>query len=281
MNNPQPINDQEPRPVPACDSEALGGNPLEPPALPPPPNSQLPAAAADHEVFWGYTDLCLFVFFALLGMLAGALVVKIEAAVFHFTKAPVWALLPAQMVTYAVLFGGIQLVFRVAYDRPFWRSLGWNATGLAAPRIVMAGMTTAMTVILAGSLIHLPGGANPMTELLQGRVAFVLMAAFGVGVAPLCEELAFRGFLQPLLVRSLGAVAGILIAGAAFGLLHYQEYGNSWRHALLICGAGVSFGCMRHFTRSTKAAVIMHASYNGLLFLLLSFSFFVERNSHH
>lgn len=273
MNNPQPINEQVPRPLPTYASDAQGGDPVEPAVVPPP--------APEHEVFWGYTDLCLFVFFALLGMLAGGLVVKIESVVFHFTKAPVWALLPAQIVTYAVLFGGIQLVFRVAYDRPFWRSLGWNPPALPVSRIVMAGMTTAMVVILAGSLIHLPGGANPMTELLQGRLAFVLMAVFGVGVAPLCEELAFRGFLQPLLVRSLGAVAGILIAGAGFGLLHYQEYGNSWRHALLICGAGVCFGCMRHFTRSTKAAVIMHASYNSLLFLLLSASFFAERNPHH
>jgi len=117
--------------------------------------------------------------------------------------------------------------------------------------------------------------------LQQGDLALILMTIFGVTLAPLCEELAFRGFLQPLLARSLGAPAGILIAGAAFGLLHFREYGNSWRHALLLTGAGTCFGWMRHRTGSTKASVIMHASYNGLLFLLLAIALFVERIQHH
>jgi len=56
------------------------------------------------------------------------------------------------------------------------------------------------------------------------------------------EELIFRGFLQPLLVRSLGAPAGILATALPFGLLHFQEYGNSWRHVLLISLSGVAFG---------------------------------------
>ena len=85
----------------------------------------------------------------------------------------------------------------------------------------------------------------------------------------MCEELAFRGFLQPLLVRSLGTVPGILAAALPFGLLHFQEYGNSWRHVLLISLAGAAFGWMRHATGSTKAAAIMHASYNAIEFVLL------------
>jgi membrane protease YdiL (CAAX protease family) len=97
----------------------------------------------------------------------------------------------------------------------------------------------------------------------------ILLATFGVTLGPLCEELAFRGFLQPLLVRSLGAVPGILAATIPFGLLHFQEYGNSWRHAVLIALAGASFGWMRHATGSTRAAAIMHASYNALFFFVL------------
>jgi membrane protease YdiL (CAAX protease family) len=83
------------------------------------------------------------------------------------------------------------------------------------------------------------------------------------------EELIFRGFLQPLLVRSLGAVPGILAAAVPFGLLHFSEYGNSWRHAVLISGAGAAFGWMRHATGSTKASTLMHAAYNALFFASL------------
>jgi uncharacterized protein len=99
--------------------------------------------------------------------------------------------------------------------------------------------------------------------------SLALVALFGVTLGPLFEELFFRGFLQPLLVRSLGAAAGILVAAIPFGLLHFQEYGNSWRHVVLISLAGAAFGAMRHFTNSTKASTLMHASYNALFFIAL------------
>ena len=62
---------------------------------------------------------------------------------------------------------------------------------------------------------------------------------------------------------------GILLAAIPFGLLHFPEYGNSWRHALLISGAGVAFGWMRQVTGSTKASTLMHAAYNALFFAAL------------
>ena len=88
-------------------------------------------------------------------------------------------------------------------------------------------------------------------------------------MAPVCEELVFRGFLQPVLVRSLGAVAGILATAVPFGLLHFSEYGNSWRHVLLISLSGVAFGWVRQVTGSTKAAAGMHSAYNAFQFVLL------------
>ncbi len=273
MDSPEPTNESNVR-LPAEPAEALSAAACAPEALPPP--------GPAPEVFWGYADLCLFLFFGVLGLLAGAAVLKIESVVFHFTKAPVAALLPAQMVTYAVLFGGLQLMFHMQYDRPFWSSLGWKPFALPLPYVAAVGASTAVAAMLAGWLIRLPQKENQMSEVLsQGNMAVLLMALFGVAVAPLCEELAFRGLLQPLLSRSFGAPAGILLAGAAFGLLHFREYGDSWRHALVLSGAGACFGWMRHATKSTKASVIMHASYNGLLFLLLAIAMFSERNQHH
>ena len=123
-----------------------------------------------------------------------------------------------------------------------------------------------MGVALLGGVLGTPNTPNAVTDLMADRGSLLLLTIFGVTLGPICEELAFRGFLQPLLVRSLGAAAGIVLAAIPFGMLHYQEYGNSWRHAAIVAAAGAAFGCMRHFTGSTKAAVIMHASYNALFF---------------
>jgi len=232
------------------------------PPLPPPP---------ERYPFWGYSDLLLFAGLAVPSVLAGLAIVKGVMLLLHLHPAARAAeLLPAQFLGYAILFGALLLIFRMQYSRPFWRSLGWTGMRLPFFWIVIAGLATGYAVAaLASTLIRVPESGNPMTRLMEDRGSLVLMAAFGITVGPLCEELAFRGFLQPLLVRSLGAVAGILAAAVPFGLLHYQEYGDSWRHALLIFLAGAAFGVMRHITGSTRASTVMHASYNALFFLAL------------
>ena len=128
------------------------------------------------------------------------------------------------------------------------------------------GLGTSITVGLVSVLTHMPPSSGPLIELMKDRSTLVALALFGTLAAPLFEELAFRGFLQPLLVRSLGAVAGIGLAAALFGALHFSEYGNSWRSALIVGISGVSFGCIRHFSGSTRAAVIAHAAFNALPF---------------
>jgi membrane protease YdiL (CAAX protease family) len=108
-----------------------------------------------------------------------------------------------------------------------------------------------------------------MTKLLHSPGAIIPIAIFGVTVAPVVEELVFRGFLQPLLKRDVGTVAAIIAANIPFGILHFSEYGNSWRHVVVITLAGVAFGWMRHASGSTRASALMHAAYNGLFFYAL------------
>jgi len=235
------------------------------PEIPPPPT-----APPERDPFWGYSDLLWFVGLAIPSMLAGEAAEWLTLALLKWNVASLAArTVPGMFVGYTLLFGSLRVMFRVRYDRPFWRSLGWAPIRLPVLWVVLCGMVTAVLVALASALIHTPTGENPMTQLLETRVDVLVVGALGVTLAPLCEELAFRGFLQPLLARSLGAAPGVLLAALPFGLLHYQEYGNSWRHALIIAVAGAAFGWMRQATGSTKAAVIMHASYNSLFFIAL------------
>lgn len=241
--------------------EAAGEPNLE--AAPPP-------APPRRYPFWGYGDLFLFIGFTLPSLLLGALVVKAVFAVFNISVANrAMELLPAQFAGYGFLFALLWLLFRFQYGEPFWRSLGWVDPPLTAARIVMFGMLLAIAVALASVVLQTPDINSPMKEFLTRRSSVVLLAIFGTTLGPLCEELAFRGFMQPLFVRSLGAIPGILLAAVPFGFLHLQQYGWSWRHGLLITLAGAAFGWVRHATGSTKASVIMHVAYNSMFFLAL------------
>jgi membrane protease YdiL (CAAX protease family) len=243
----------------------------------PPPCELPPEPKPEPYPFWGYSDVLLFAGLVVPCMLAGWALVKGVVAVLHLhASVKVAELLPEQFAGYAFLFGALLLIFRVQYDRPFWSSLAWVTPRLGFLWVVICGLAAAYAVVLVSNLIQVPNTGNPMTEMMQTRMSRILLAVFGTTLGPLCEELAFRGFLQPLLVRSLGAVTGILAAAIPFGLLHYQEYGNSWRHALVISLAGAAFGWMRHATGSTKASTIMHASYNALFF----FAMFSQKASH-
>jgi len=250
-----------------------GQQPFEPLGLPPQPEQQPPSAppiVPPREPFWSYTDLAIFAGLAIPCLLLGVGLVRVFEFVFHIqVRLRTMELLPAQFLGYGLMFAGLMLLFRWQYDRPFWRSLGWTSLRLSPFVIVIAGLVTAFGVSGISLLLKTPTTSNPMTDMLQNRASLILVALFGLTIGPLSEELAFRGLLQPLVVRSLGVAPGILVAAVPFGLLHFQEYGNSWRHAVLISLAGAAFGAMRQVTGSTRASTLMHSSYNALFFLAL------------
>ncbi|MBZ5608638.1 MAG: CPBP family intramembrane metalloprotease [Acidobacteriia bacterium] len=212
------------------------------------------------EPFWDYQDLLLFFGFAIPSLLVTVLVVGNISALRVFGR-PFQGLL-AQLVWYGLVFGVLYGILRSRYGQPFWRSLGWRFPFRGMAIVLFGGPLLAIAIGYAGYLLRTPDIEVPFREMLGNRPTLLLFALFVVILGPLCEELAFRGFMMPLLVRSFGAAAGIIGTGALFGCLHAPEYAWSWRHALLITTAGSVFGWVRYKTGSTAAATVMHAGYN-------------------
>ena len=239
------------------------------PATPEPSASEPPSPQrAETYPFWGYLDLAAFVLIALLGAFLEALLLSPLIKNPHIRL--VYVELPAQFILYAFLLWMLSVIFRRYYGRPFWQSVRWTSPGVSYSVLVGYGIGLAFAVMIASVLLKTPDTDSPMKELLSDKGSALLLALFGTTLGPICEEILFRGFLQPLLVRSLGPALGILLAALPFGLLHLAQYGNSWRHVLLITLAGAAFGWVRHRTGSTKAAAVMHAAYNLVFFMLLA-----------
>jgi membrane protease YdiL (CAAX protease family) len=232
-----------------------------------------PEAAPQRESypFWGYSDLIVFFGLALPCLFLGAIVVKFFVHVFHLRVGSMaLELVPAQFLGYGFLFFTLYLILKFHYHQPFWQSLRWVRTERpSAARSVLYGFLLAFVVVLLGAALRTPDVQTPMKQLLSDRKSILLISIFAITLGPLCEELAFRGFLQPVLVRSFGPAGGIVLAAIPFGLLHLSQYGGSWRHGLLITVAGIGFGCMRYISGSTRAAALMHAGYNCIFFIAL------------
>lgn len=202
----------------------------------------------------------MFLAFAFPALIIAATVVRVIPGARTYGTA--FQGLLAQLIWYLLVFGVLYLMLRTRYDRPFWRSLGWHFPFRGMAVTLFGGPLLAFGIGYVGYILRTPNVPTPFGQMIANRPTFVLFAIFVVIIGPLCEELAFRGFLMPLLIRSFGAAAGIIVTGALFGFLHAPEYAWSWRHVLLITSAGCAFGYVRYKSGSTAASTCMHSAYN-------------------
>ena len=226
-----------------------------------------PSRGREPAPFWQLRDVGVFIGLAIPCFIAGALAMKgIAWAAGVEAKRRALSLIPGQFLGYLLLFLVLGYLFRVAYGQPFWPSLRWVRPLIPAATAAALGCLLALGLALLGAALRIPDTQTPMKDLLVDRTSLLVVLAFGVTLGPLCEELAFRGVIQPVLVRLLGPLPGIMLQALAFGALHIPQYGNSWKHGLLISLAGAAFGLMRHFSTSTAASTWMHCAYNMTLF---------------
>jgi membrane protease YdiL (CAAX protease family) len=228
------------------------------------------------EVFWGWHDFVLFACLTVLSLGVAMLCGMGIRHLFHLSEARMnIVFVIAQFTAYGVAFTCLKLMFRAEYGEPLMASLGWLPTGIDPAKLMLIGLGQAFAIAFIGAFMKVPNPDTPMNRLLADRPTAIVIAILGVTIAPLAEELAFRGLLQPLLIRTVGVVPGILATAMLFGAMHLEQYG-AWQSVVLITLAGVGFGCMRYWTGSTRASALMHAGYNSALFIL----FFAQKAPH-
>lgn len=222
----------------------------------------------DRHPFWNYEEVALFAGAILPSLLISAIIVRVAAAAIPSLLGDQGVqLLLGQLLIYAVLLGSIHLMFWLRHDQPMWSSLGWTLHFKGAWLYLLAAPLLAVGISALGAALNAPLLPNPVETLTDGGVSLAMIAVFAVILGPVFEELVFRGFLFPLFRRSLGTVAGILLAAVLFSLVHGQQYEWSWQILLLLTMAGAVFGIARHRSGSTAASTLMHVGYNLTLFI--------------
>jgi membrane protease YdiL (CAAX protease family) len=223
------------------------------------------------EAFWDYQDLAILLGAGFVSLAASFVALAVFSRFLPFGK-PFQALV-AQLLFYALFLASMYALLKVRYGQPFWISLGWKVPFRGTLIALIGGPFLAITMGYIGHLIRTPDIQLPFHEMLADLPTTILFGVLVVGLGPLFEELTFRGFLMPLLVRSLGPAGGILLTALLFGALHAPEYRWSWQHILLVSLAGAVFGLVRQTTGSTAAATFMHCTYN-----LTQFAAFLIQN---
>ena len=221
-----------------------------------------------REPFWGWMDFAVVIgllvgMIALLFFLGGATMLIFPSL--KTDQAPL--LLPLQLGFYLAIYLAFWFAFHFRYDKPVLSSLGWrrSVSDRTLVLIGLGGLVLSPVVSLVAALAHTPEVHMEALDQLEKQP--VILAMFGimaVSIAPLFEELLFRGFLQPLFTRTFGVVAGILITAVLFGSLHGPEYKMVWQYVAAVSFVGVVLGIVRYRTGSIIPSTVMHACYNAV-----------------
>jgi CAAX protease family protein len=174
----------------------------------------------------------------------------------------------AEAAAYPFVLLFIVVLVRKRARQPFGNAIHWNWPGVSATSFVAMGIVLALVTEGFSRFLPIPK-TLPMDKYFHDAGSAYLMAAFGLTLAPLMEELFFRGLLYPLFRRSFGLVLAVILTAAAFAAIHGTQLGYAWGPILSIFIVGLAFTIARVRTNSVAASFLMHVGYNFALFGML------------
>jgi len=140
-----------------------------------------------------------------------------------------------------------------------WRDIGPGLAG-GLSTLIVAVVIGVITAAIFGSFTSNAGQAAG--ELSKHHAVQTLFLLLGVFVAPVFEELAFRGLLWSALAkRGLNPWWCTVITAVAFAAVHLEPI----RFALL-AGAGLVLGLLRQVTGRVGPSLIAHMTLNAVAF---------------
>ncbi len=174
----------------------------------------------------------------------------------------------AQAAAYPLVLVFIFLLVRGKTRERFREAIRWNWPGSSALAFFLGGTVLAIVVEGLSRFLPIPKSL-PMDKYFHDAPSAYLLAAFGVSLAPLLEEIFFRGMLYPLLRRAFGLAIAVALTAAAFAAIHGAQLGYAWGPIVSIFVVGLVLTMVRARTNSVAASFLTHCGYNSALFAAL------------
>lgn len=175
-----------------------------------------------------------------------------------------------------LVLDGIFVVGPIAFCfwryRKSWDELGYRPVDTSHWWIPPVAATTAYIGTIIYNAVLYAFGARPeqdTTQLFDSAVVVPLTFVAIVIVAPLAEELFFRGFVFSGLIRPFGVAGALVASGLLFAMFHVQD-GSS---ALLVppfALIGAGFAWIYYKTGSLWPSIATHFLFNLASFILLA-----------
>jgi hypothetical protein len=297
----------------STDPEILSSSyvPGDPPPTPPPPRPVLepePYARSHRIPNFGHTILFFMVAIIVLlltSVCAFALVMGLHLlgteSADQLLREP-RLLIPSMAAGYLIAGAILWAIFTHLWQEPFPQALHWNFSVVRRRWVPLltGGVVLSLGVQFLSNFLPIPK-TLPIDDFFRTPADVWMVALFGTLLAPVCEELAFRGFLLPSLASawdwigsfrrpsdaSLTAsdrgvqydprwsIAALLFSCAvtsiAFALVHADQLAHAWAPLAVLFGVSLVLCGVRLWTHSLAASTFIHATYNGTIFTILFF----------
>ncbi|MBR3164139.1 CPBP family intramembrane metalloprotease [Candidatus Saccharibacteria bacterium] len=148
---------------------------------------------------------------------------------------------------------------------PTWTDIGLAPIGYIVSSIVGALLLALCSIVFSGLNIDWNqsqdlGGFELASTVGEKWLAFVAL----VVIAPIAEEVIFRGWLYGKLRARMSALPAILIVSILFGVVHGQ-----WNVGILVAIMSVAMCLIRELTGTIWSGILVHMIRNGIAFYLL------------
>jgi membrane protease YdiL (CAAX protease family) len=166
------------------------------------------------------------------------------------------------------LFYGVGLVAIILAVLP----LGWGAGSALGLRlagwkpVVFGAIGTLVLSVGVSQLGIEPKAMKEAVDIARQPGALATSLLVLAGLAPLVEELIFRGLLYGWIAGRWGTVPAWLVSSLAFALAHYEP-----AHIILVLPLGLLFGWLRRRTDSLLPSLVAHIINNGFAVLAAAY----------
>ncbi|NCQ54337.1 hypothetical protein COV88_01855 [Candidatus Saccharibacteria bacterium CG11_big_fil_rev_8_21_14_0_20_41_19] len=143
----------------------------------------------------------------------------------------------------------------------------WTDIFLTPAALVTYFILSAILIMLATNV--LPGfNVNQVQDTgfdqLSARYEYILAFMTLVVIAPIAEEVLFRGYLYGKLKKFVPVWAAIVVTSVLFGFIH-----GAWNLAVDTFALSVVLCLLRESTGSIWSSILLHMAKNGIAFYIL------------
>jgi membrane protease YdiL (CAAX protease family) len=173
----------------------------------------------------------------------------------------------------ATLLIGLSFNVAVGKYKQNYYDLGFIPGGFSRGLVkgIKWGLLLFFLVIILGMLVSVFIPVDPEPQdfakiilLTKSSWEFILPIIMGVILAPLSEEIYFRGFLYPVLRSRLGVPVGILFSSLLFAGMHFDLY-----RFIPIAMGGVGLTYLYEKTGNIWTNVVAHAVWNAIMIAII------------